>query len=335
MALSKSDFKLYLTSVEPALEQTSYSQSIGGYGAFVVTDLTKSLLYPETTLLSNSVGLFQRDLVLSSYSTIADKFYISINDEIIETENIGSTSVKVRERAINNVNRMHLVGDVVKGLSTSSLFNNNFNRFFKQYRCLALRNNNAVDTAYNLQIYLKHVSQNPGCKIRIAVEIPESDYISGTITSTGNNKKQVVASALSNSYEDNHFSNALLRFTTGNNINQERVISSFDSSSGTIILSSDVPFTPDVGETFEIEPCPSQRVASGIISPSFNTDRVSKLLMPTVDNPILFNINNNRDHDNEFRSKDVIYIWIERTLDRTSKNFDVNNACISIRYSES
>ena len=53
--------KLYLTSLEPDLDQTIYSQSIGGY-------LSNSLVYPET-ILSSPIGLYDTSISLDTPSS--------------------------------------------------------------------------------------------------------------------------------------------------------------------------------------------------------------------------------------------------------------------------
>ena len=50
--------KLYLTSLEPDMNQTIYSQSIGGY-------ISNSLIYPETTLAA-SMDLYSTNLSLAT-----------------------------------------------------------------------------------------------------------------------------------------------------------------------------------------------------------------------------------------------------------------------------
>jgi len=70
VAISKTDLKFYLTSLEPAIEQSTYSQSIGGYAGYVYGDATKSLLYPETTLAS-VISLTDTTMILSDYTNFA------------------------------------------------------------------------------------------------------------------------------------------------------------------------------------------------------------------------------------------------------------------------
>ena len=333
MAISKSDLKLYLTSLDPDVEQTVYSQSLGGYPAIVKSDLTKSLLYPETTLSANRT-LFGNEFSLTDYSKISGKTYLSVNGEIVKVPAISSSTITATERAVNNLQHIHLSGDAARGV-VAGVLSDNFSDSFKQYRCFALKNNSNFQIAYGLKVYLKQNSRNFDSKIKIAVEAPVSDYLSSATSSNSSDKKQVISSALADLFEDNHFTLANLRFTSGNNINQARVIQSYDAASGVIMVDSSFPFLPVSGELFEIDPAPSQRIMSGIDTPDFNSDYVSGLSLATSDEAIEININGNRDHGSDLLPGDVVYIWLERSLLKTGEGMNDNSAVITFRYSES
>jgi hypothetical protein len=328
MAISKSNFKFYLTSLEPGVEQTIHSQSLGGYPAVVVTDLTRSLVYPEASLASG-MGLYDSSLTVALQTPISGREYLGINDEVIRTEVVAGNTTQVLTRAINNARSTHISGDIVRGLARSSLFNNNFNDSFKQYRCIAVRNNGS-DIAYNVEAYLKHQSGNAGSKVKLAVEIPASDYYSGAVTSSVS-KRQLTVLALTGAFANNHFASAYIRFTSGSNVNQARIVSSFDAATGTLVVDSDFPFTPAFGDAFEIDPAPSQRIVSGIVSPTFGSGRVSELSTSAVN----INVNGGRDHGLQFQPKDVFYVWLERTLNKDAISMDANSVVISLRYSVS
>jgi hypothetical protein len=328
MAISKSNFKFYLTSLEPGVEQTIHSQSLGGYPAVVVSDLTRSLVYPEASLAS-AMGLYDGSLTLALQTPISGREYLGINDEVIRTEVVAGSATQILTRALNSARSAHLSGDTVRGLARASLFNNNFNDSFKQYRCIAVRNN-GTDTAYNVEAYVKHQSGNAGSKVKLAVEIPASDYYADSVLA-GVSKRQFTSLAMMGSFANNHFANAYLRFTSGNNINQARIVSSFDAATGTVIVDSDFPFAPASGDAFEIDPAPAQRIVSGIVSPTFASARVSELSTGAV----AINVNGNRDHGSQLRAKDVFYVWLERTLNKDARSMDANSVVISLRYSVS
>ena len=76
MPIAKSDIQFYLTSVEPDLEQTIPSQSLGGYSAYVPSDATKSVVYPKASLAADS-GMFGTTLTLSALGNMTGAEYLS------------------------------------------------------------------------------------------------------------------------------------------------------------------------------------------------------------------------------------------------------------------
>lgn len=329
MAISKSDIKFYLTSIEPEIEQTIYSQSLGGYAAYVPSDETKSLVYPSTTLAANS-DLYDTSLTLTSYSNLSGANRLFVNNELMSTENISSTAVTVKSRAINEKNNAHLSSDIVYGVSIKDIFNNQFNEDRKQYRCVAVRNNNNSDDADSVEFFIKQNSKNPYSKIRIALEVPLNDSASGTADS-GTSTKMIDSSKI-DIFDDNNFVDANLRFLTGNNANQSRIVSSFTSDTGTFVFNDALPYDIEAGDTYRIDSGPAQRTSSGIIKPSFSSDRVSSFLFADSDNPIPIDINDKRNHGSSLKPNDIVYIWIERSLSRNSPSFDDNSFVITMRY---
>ena len=330
MAISKSDLKFYMTSVTPEVEQTIYSQSIGGYAATVPSDATASLVYPDTTL-SSDVDLYGTALTLGSVSDMAGFQYLNINFEVIKVDAISTTSVTANQRGLNSIRNTHeSTTDVVRGMFANSVFNDTFNDDLKQYRCIALKNNSSTETAFGLNLYFRQNSRNSSTKVRMAVEAPLSDYITGT--ATDGTQTQVTASSFIAAHDDNHFEDALLRITSGANINQSRVVLSFDSATGTFVLDSALPSTVLAGVTFEVEPTPAQRLSSGVIRPAVGSGLVSDFSLATRSEAIGINVGESRDSGEDLLPNDVIYIWLERELGEDGEEFDANTAVITASY---
>lgn len=329
MSISKSDIKFYLTSATAGVKQTNYTQSIGGYSANVNGNISDSLVYPETTLATD-VSLYGESLALSSYTDLSGKTFLSSGFEIIKVDSVSSNSVSVSQRSKNGLKAAHLSGDVVRGLATESIFNDRFDDDLKQYRCLAIKNTNSTYHAYNVDVFLRYNSRNPNSVIRIALEQPRNDYITGSIAS--GTKTKIIDSSLKGSFDDNHFIDSNLIMTSGSNINQERIILSFDSSTGEIVLDSSLPNSASNGDTFKIEPAPAQRVSSGIVSPTFGSGRVTPLRMADRDNPLQINVTGDRDHGGDLRPNDVIYVWLERRIKDEANSFDENSTVLAINY---
>jgi hypothetical protein len=333
MAASRNSARFFLTSAEPGISQTIYSQSIGGYPS-------TSLVYPEGTL-SVGLDLYEDDALNVTSGSVTDlsgKSYIHSRGEVINTDSISSVSTNIQTRAINEVNASHIQGadnGIVDGLDSSLVFNDNFNDQFKQYRCISIKNIDASNSLYDVGIYLRQKSRNTGSQVKIAVEMPKNDYTTGSVTSdSGDNISFIDTSLISAGFVDNHFATAVLTFTGGSNINQYRIISSYDSSTGSIVLQSSLPYAPSTGDAYKVDPGPSQRLVSAIDTPSFGTTYVSELQIPRLDGAIDIDISGSRDNGSDLQTNDIIYIWLERTLSKDSPFFSNNNIVIGISYSE-
>lgn len=329
MPVAKSDIKFYLTSLEPEIEQTIYSQSIGGHAAYISSDESKSLVYPSTTL-GATANIYESSLNLSSLGDLSGAEKVFVNSELIDVQALSSTSVTVNNRNFNDRINTHLSGDIVYGVSLFDIFNNQFNQNRKQYRCIAFRNNNSTESAYNVSVYMKQSSQNPSSVLKIAVEMPSNDYLSST--ATGGTSTKLDDSSLVDLYDDSLFTSANLRFTSGNNINQSRIVASYTSSSGTFTFSDAFPYAIGSGDAYEIDAGPSQRVAAGTIKPDTDSDRMTDFKIPNSDNAISINVNGSRTNTTTLMPNDIIYIWLERSLDRRGSAYNNNNCVITLRY---
>jgi len=323
MAISRNDIKLYRTSAEPSLAQSSNAQSLGGYPS-------TSLVYPETTLTANT-GLRSNSITISYDSSMENIEYININDEVIQVEAITGAAVVATQRAFNNTRQIHLSGNVVRGLSSSSgLLNSEFNQNKKQYRCIALKNTSSTDTATEVRVYLKQGSLNASSTVRLAVEMSLNDYETGT--ATDGTSMTLVNSSIATLFSDNHFSSALLRMTSGNNINQERLIASYDDSTGTFTVASEFPFSVASGNTYEVEPGPAQRIADGTSVPTSGAGRVSSFSEISEADAVSIDVTGSRDNGDDLMPNDIVYIWIEREITRDSTPYDNNLAVIGVNY---
>ena len=328
--------KLYLTSLEPDLDQTIYSQSIGGY-------VSNSLVYPETTLLS-TIGLYDIDLSLAipasgSWSEWQGIEYINIGNELIKIPSFVNGSIVASQRAYNNIYNVHLSGDVVRTVSARELLNDVFNDSYKQYRCIAIKNvsTNSTDpsneqVAYDLEVFIKQNSRNVNSEIQIALEKPSSEYISGVSTSWST--ASLVDTSLIENYEDDYFKEAYLKITSGEASGQGKIVASFDRDTGTFTFynsfSSDYNFT--VFPTYEVLPSPAQRIKTGTVSPGVGSDNVTHFFksdefatLTFFEQASVFNISN-------LSPNDVMYVWIERTIEKGNEEFLDNDFVLNLRY---
>jgi hypothetical protein len=318
--------KMYLTSLEPNLAQTIYSQSIGGY-------YSTSLVYPETTLDQN-VGLYDTSFVLHTPATgvwtdwVGTEF-ININNEVIQVSPITNGSITVVERGHGGSINMHRDGDVVRAVSAKHLMNDVLSDERKQYRCIAIKNDSPDDDpsdagiAYDFSVYVGEHSGNDDSSIKVAIERPKNQYMSGTSTSRGTG--YLVDTSLIGAYADDFFKDAYLRVTT----TLGGKISSFDSSSGRFDFYTSFS-SSTVNTDYEILPAPAQRVKTGIESPT-NNDYISSFIPTNANNRL--NFNSTGLAVSTLSPHDLFYIWIERTIGRAAASYENNDIIINIRYS--
>jgi len=328
--------KLYLTSLEPNLNQAIYSQSIGGY-------VSNSLVYPETTLLSTT-GLYDTDISLNtpssgSWSEWQGIEYINIGNELIKIPSFINGSIVVTQRAYNGIYNMHIEGDTVRASSSKELFNDVFNDSYKQYRCIAIKNvsTNSTDpsneqTAYNLSVCIKQNSRSLDSSIKIALERPSSEYITGVATSW--NIMQLIDTSLIGVYDDDYFKESYLKVTSGEASSQGKIISSFDRGTGTFTFynsfSSALDFT--INPTYEVFPSPAQRVKTGTVSPNVGSLNVTQFFTPNEFTPLTFFEQASVFNMSNLAPNDIMYVWIERQVDKGSVEFVNNDFVLNYRY---
>jgi hypothetical protein len=311
----------YLTSLEPNMAQTNYSQSIGGY-------ISTSTLYPSTTL-NGTVGMYNTLLVLNTpaggWSSWIGKEYIGINGEMIQVAPIVNGSITVIQRGINNIFNMHVAGDKVYLISYKNIFNDVFDSNRKQYRCIAIRNDSISDL-YDFSVYVKQNSRNSGSSIKVSIEKPTSGYLYGT--STNRTATTLVDASLAGLYDDNHFAEAYLK-VVGDSVG--RIVQSFDSDTGTFVLYDSFSSFNDIDVDYEVFPSPATRSQTGIISPSLTNNLIS-FVDSSESSPLYLGNPHGTDADSNLLSRDLFYLWIERTVVKGNEAFDANDFVIVMNY---
>jgi len=322
-------FKSYLTSLEPDMSQAIYSQSIGGF-------YSNSLLYPETTL-TTTIGLYDTSITLDNPGGWDDwqgVEYINIGNEVMRVSPMTMGSVTVVTRGYNGIINMHIATDIVRAVSAKELFNDVFDENHKQYRCIAMKNNHGSTIAYNFEVYLKQNSRSDDSSIKIALEQPSSQYWTGTSESW--TTMTVVDADLIDLYDDNHFNGAYLKLLSGDGINQGKLVASFDSSTGTFGFYSSFSseFSYVTAPSYEVLPSPAQRIKTGIVSPVDSGDNVIFPFVSTSEFASLRFATGEPSNPavTDLSPGDVIYVWLERTIDSGVENFDNNDVVLNIKY---
>jgi hypothetical protein len=318
MAVAKTDLKFYYTNIEPFLSQDNPAQSIGGYPS--------ETEYSQSSHLASSIS--PTGLSFSTVDSLSGASFI-IGNELVKAQGT-SNSHSVSERgAYGSVATPHPTGEPVYALPATSLFNNAFSTDLKQYRCLAVKNEHATSTFFDLSFYVRRPSLTADTQIRIAVEIPRTDYVASA--ATGGSIISIVDSTLS--FADNHFVGCVVKVLSGLNINQRRTVLSYDSATKTIVLDSALPFATTVGDEYEIQASPAQHVASGTVEPQYNTSRVSPFTAAeSVGSAVSINFSGTRTNGVNLMPNEVVYLWIERSRAENAEAYSGNRFVFAARY---
>jgi hypothetical protein len=250
MPVAKTDLKFYLTGSEPYITQGNPALSIGGYvstteislSSLLVSDITSNNLYTASSLSLPTKVLAGDEIIqingygpggatATGFSGYSGGIYGSFS----------GFSYNGNMAFLNTKKKFHLAGDSVFDASNKTLFNNSINSNGNQYRCVAVKNS-GTGTFYNISFFLKNPGINSNSSMQIAVEVPQFDIKSGTAT-----RGTTISLVDSHLFVDEtDIIGSVLRITNGSNINQIRVIQSFDETTGTITFLNAMPIGYDI-----------------------------------------------------------------------------------------
>lgn len=327
----QSDLRFYLTSAEPLVEQKNLTQSVGGF--------VSNTQVCGGAILFESLSVYDKILVVSESSLSSDytlldlqkNKYLQINDEIVAVDKwVGLSAYLSHRNVFDTPLRMHPKGSIVREIIKNNFFDTNISTQSKQYRCLAIKNINSSNEVKDLRLYFNIGSRNNLSEIKVALEVPRSDYYSGISSTTGITSFSVYN--LMNEYADDHFKGAPIKFTSGSNVNQTRIVKQFVGSTGTIVLDQRLPSNIAVGDNFYIDSSPSTRIKSSAAKPV--SSAITEFFNPSAfDNSIPINIAGNRVGGNSLKPNEVIYVWFERSITAANDEYDNNRLALSLSFS--
>jgi hypothetical protein len=321
MPVSKSDLKFYLTGAEPFTAQTNTSQSIGAYPS--TTEINPS------SLLSSSIGFGSETLSVLDRKA-GDRALIG--SELISISGNSNTLDIVSRGAFNTDDLYHTSGSPVYFINKPNLFNGSFNESGKQYRCLAVKNTNAVNTFFNLKFYFKKSSFSNASNVKLAIEEPQIDVLNSTAIA-GSTISITDTSLIG--HPNDYFVGCPMTITniSSSNFNISRVIATFDNATGimTFINAFSSPILS--GDTFRIGNSPAQSLSSGTISPIFNSSHVSSLGLPSRGSPLSINRSGSRINGNNLGPNETVYLWFERTAISGVDSIADNRVIFTATYS--
>lgn len=320
------DIHFFFTSIEPGIQQNNPLQSVGGYvsptNVYPSASLTKAVSFYDKTLFFDSV-------LLSQFSIIA------LNDEVITISSWQNNIAYVDQRsAFETPIRFHATGSVARGLSKNDILNQSFSQKGKQYRCIAIKNTGSK-IIRDVKVFFKLSSRNTLSDTLLAVEIPRFEYKS--IRATSGTNSTFTISSYAGQFTDNHFKSGAVTFFDSN-ANQIRTIVSYDGASGTFTLDAPLPNAVKFGDTIVVDTAPSQRISSGTIPPKTTNDQTTGLIITPlqdatfISNSISINVGKTRTNGSDMKQNDVIYVWIERSVDSINDFFGNNRSILAISY---
>jgi hypothetical protein len=315
MAVSKSDLKFYLTGAEALVAQTNASQSIGGYPS--------STLVNPSTLLSGALP-FKITNVFTN-TAIPQSYALLVGNELLKVISTNGLKTVVERSSLDTLPRYHKAGGIAYSVN-KDFFNNSLSVDGKQYRCIAVKNTGS-GTFANLKFYLKYASRNANSIIRIGIEVPSTDILTGT--STGGSSISLVDKTLKGVFTTK-YDNCVLVVTSGNNVNIGQNIASFDTATGTFTFIKAFPYAIPAGVTYRVENSPSQRVVSGTTAPAV-TNFTGFTTPIYFENAVSINYGS-RTNAADLLPNETIYLWFERSLVNNKLAFDDNRIILTASY---
>lgn len=326
----KEDIRFYYTSVEPNLDQHNPAQSLGGF-------VSPTGLY-DVSRLSQSISFYDSYIVLDSALSSYD--ILQIGDELMTvSEWRDSTAVISQRHAFGTPIRYQPAGSVVRGVGKNDIFNRVLSSDYRQYRCIAIKNTSETEIARDVKVFFKIASRNTLSTTRLAIEIPRSDYLSSTASSGSD--ISLTDGTIAGTYPDDHFVGAPLKLTSGGSSGQIRIVSGFDGALGKFLLDSELPRDVAGGDTYFVDPAPSQIVPSGIVAPSTTASQTTSppYLISSfqsalfASNGVDINISGNRANGSDMQPNDVVYVWLERQIDDNNDEFVNSRSIITVSFS--
>tara|TARA_B100000614_G_scaffold262895_1_gene299673 strand:+ start:5052 stop:6575 length:1524 start_codon:yes stop_codon:yes gene_type:complete len=327
------NIKTFLTSVEPNLSQNIPTQSLGGF-------ISPTEVY-TTDVLDAGVSFYDTEVVVTN-DNLSSFGLIQIQDEILTVDDWNDGTAVISERqSYGTPIRFHPAGSVVRGLKKNDLFDTKFSKTRKQYRCIAIRNETSNEYAKDVKVYFNLLSRNLLSNTRLAIEIPRSEFRSGTASS--GSATFFADSSLSNTFLDDHYVTAAVTFTSGANSGQTRIVVGYNGESGTFFLDSQLPNSVNSGDNYYVDTAPSQRIVTGEVAPEVGIfdqpDPVPPYLIGDFQEAQYFvegvsiDVDGRRANGGTLGPKQAIYVWIERSLEDINEEFTNNRMFVTVGYS--
>jgi len=230
----------------------------------------------------------------------------------------------------DTMNQLHIQEDNLYFLDVNRIFNSSFgeNQFggLDQFRCFAVVNDSDDFILSGLEIATRGWDGVGKSNFSFFVEVPwvesftttaingsfdffdvdEIDYLS-YVNSPGPGEDLIAL-----------FIDQMVSFIGGENDGQQRIIVSFSSDLNRFFLNEDLPYQVGVGDQVLFHTSPSSTSYTGTSDPRPMNNNVYSEEIEIKDGQSLSLDGLNRAHDNDLLPGDVLYLWIKRSLAKTS-----------------
>lgn len=313
----------YLTSIDPSSELLTTQRSFGKYiNTSPVTE--GSSLTSKASLYDLSLSV--NDVASSETSSIK---YIQVNSEIMNVDSYSGNNIYVESRSqFDTINQFHLNDDMVYFLDVNRVFNSSFGENetggLDQFRCFAVVNNTEM-TLSKINISSRENSNIERSNFSFFVEIPMVE--SFTSVASGGSFDYFDLIVVDSSYVNVPSTSSLstllfvgqvVSFSGGENDGQKRVIVSYSPDLERFYLNEDLPYQISVGDTVVFDTAPSSTSYTGTIDPRLTNNGIFSDEIEMNGRDILTLDGLNRSHEDSMLGGDAVYLWIKRSLAKTS-----------------
>ncbi|MAG26189.1 hypothetical protein CMI47_11565 [Candidatus Pacearchaeota archaeon] len=319
--LNSNKLSFFLTSIDPSSELNTTQRSFGKY-------INSREVY-DGSLLTSSTSLYDMNMSVEDLSDLNDINYVQVNSEIMKVSSYEDSFLRLDSREMfDTTNQFHASKDVVKFLDINRVFNSSFGEgsdgSHDQFRCFAVVNTSGLSIS-DVSISATGWNSVKKSSFNIFVEVPAVESFSIHISTGGFDyftvnsiDESVLNVPLTDSGGVSPFAGQLVSFSGGENDGQQRVITDYSISLNKFFINEDLPYPIQSGDEILFHTSPSSTSYTGLVDPRLRgSGRYSEEINLSSEEEIKISTLE-RAHGADMLSGDVIYLWIKRTLGKSS-----------------
>ena len=283
----------------------------------------------ESSKLSSKFSLYDLTMNVSDTSQIVNKEYIQVNSEIMSVESYSDDTLYVKSRKMyDTINQLHVVNDKLYFLDVNRLFNSSFGENYSggldQFRCFAVVND-SDSVLGDFEISTRYWDDVGKSNFSFFIEVPMVEsFVTTSIYGSFDSfdVDEIDYSSYVNMPGEGMpillFVDQMVSFVGGENDGQQRIIVSFSPDLNRFFLNEDLPYQVGVGDQILFHTSPSSTSYTGTIDPRSMNNSIYSEEVEVKEGQSLFLSGLDRAHENNLFPGDVLYLWIKRSLEKTS-----------------